>query len=108
MSTPNDTIPGRLFKQAERRPDAPAHQVKSGGVYRPKSYRELADEVKRLGKAMIALGQKPGFTACLLGFNRSEWVAFDVATMAAGGAPAGIYTTCSPEEVAYIVHHAES
>jgi long-chain acyl-CoA synthetase len=28
--------------------------------------------------------------------------------MAAGGAPAGIYTTCSPEEVRYIVHHAES
>ncbi|MRG96963.1 AMP-dependent synthetase/ligase [Polyangium spumosum] len=108
MSTPNETIPGRLFKQAERRPDAPAHHVKSGGVYRPKSYRELADEVKRLGKAMIALGQKPGFTTCILGFNKSEWVAFDVATMAVGGAPAGIYTTCSPEEVAYIVHHAES
>ncbi|MDI1435149.1 AMP-dependent synthetase/ligase [Polyangium sorediatum] len=108
MSTPNETIPSRLFKQAERRPDAPAHQIKSGGVYRPKSYRELADEVKRLGKAMIALGQAPGFTVCLLGFNRSEWVAFNVAAMAAGGAPAGIYTTCSPEEVAYIVHHAES
>ncbi|MDI1482041.1 long-chain fatty acid--CoA ligase [Polyangium sp. y55x31] len=108
MSTPNDTIPSRLFKQAERRPDAPAHHIKSGGVYRPKSYRELADEVKRLGKSMIALGQKPGFTVCILGFNRSEWVAFDVAAMAAGGAPAGIYTTCSPEEVAYIVHHAES
>ncbi|MDC3983101.1 AMP-dependent synthetase/ligase [Polyangium jinanense] len=108
MTTPNDTIPSRLFKQAERRPDAPAHHIKSGGVYRPKSYRELADEVKRLGKAMIALGQKPGFTVCILGFNRSEWVAFDVAAMAAGGAPAGIYTTCSPEEVAYIVHHAES
>ncbi|MDI1444912.1 long-chain fatty acid--CoA ligase [Polyangium sp. 6x1] len=108
MSTPNDTIPSRLFKQAERRPDAPAHHIKSGGVYRPKSYRELADEVKRLGKAMIALGQKPGFTVCILGFNRSEWAAFDVAAMAAGGAPAGIYTTCSPEEVAYIVHHAES
>ncbi len=108
MATPNDTIPARLFKQAERRPDAPAHHVKSGGVYRPKSYRDLADEVKRLGKAMIALDQKPGFTVCILGFNKSEWVAFDVAAMAAGGAPAGIYTTCSAEEVAYIVDHAES
>src|SRR5689334_21226142 len=28
--------------------------------------------------------------------------------MAAGGVPAGIYTTCSPEEVQYIVHHSES
>jgi long-chain acyl-CoA synthetase len=28
--------------------------------------------------------------------------------MVAGGAPAGIYTTCSPEEVAYIVGHSEA
>jgi long-chain acyl-CoA synthetase len=35
-------------------------------------------------------------------------VIFDLATMAAGGAPAGIYTTCSPDEVAYIVNHSEA
>ena len=42
------------------------------------------------------------------GFNRPEWVIFDHAAMMAGGAPAGIYTTCSPEEVQYIVHHSEA
>ncbi len=108
MATPIDSIPRRLFNQAERRPDAPAHHSKKGGVYRPKSYRELSNEVKRLGKAFLALDQKPGFTVCILGFNRSEWVAFDIAAMSVGGVPAGIYTTCSPEEVQYIIHHAES
>ncbi len=108
MATPIDSIPRRLFNQAEQRPDAPAHNSKKGGVYRPKSYRELANEVKRLGKAFIALDQKPGFTVCILGFNRSEWVAFDIAAMSVGGVPAGIYTTCSPEEVQYIINHAES
>lgn len=108
MATPIDSIPRRLFNQAEQRPDAPAHHSKKAGVYRPKSYRELANEVKRLGKAFIALDQKPGFTVCILGFNRTEWVAFDVAAMSVGGVPAGIYTTCSPEEVQYIIHHAES
>ncbi len=103
-----DTIPRRLFTQADRRPNAPAHQSKKAGVYRPKNYRELADEVKRLGKSLIALDQQPGFTVCILGFNRSEWVAFDVAAMAVGGVPAGIYTTCSAEEVQYIINHAES
>lgn len=108
MATPIDSIPRRLFNQAERRPDAPAHHTKKGGVYRPKSYRELSNEVKRLGKAFIALDQKPGFTVCILGFNRTEWVAFDLAAMCAGGVPAGIYTTCSAEEVQYIINHAES
>jgi long-chain acyl-CoA synthetase len=108
MATSIDSIPRRLFNQAERRPDAPAHNSKKGGVYRPKSYRELANEVKRLGKAFVALDQKPGFTVCILGFNRSEWVAFDIAAMSVGGVPAGIYTTCSAEEVQYIINHAES
>jgi long-chain acyl-CoA synthetase len=108
MGTPIDSIPRRLFNQADRRPDAPAHHTKKGGVYRPKSYRELANEVKRLGKAFIALDQKPGFSVCILGFNRTEWVAFDLAAMCVGGVPAGIYTTCSAEEVQYIIHHAES
>jgi long-chain acyl-CoA synthetase len=44
----------------------------------------------------------------ILGFNRPEWVIFDVACMAIGGAAAGIYTTCSPSEVRYIIDHAEA
>ena len=44
----------------------------------------------------------------VLGFNRPEWVIFDVAAMAAGGAPAGIYTTSSPDEVAYVLNHLEA
>jgi long-chain acyl-CoA synthetase len=35
-------------------------------------------------------------------------VTVDLAAMAVGGAAAGIYTTCSPEEVRYIVDHAEA
>ena len=57
---------------------------------------------------MISLGFERGARTCILGFNRPEWVIFDLATMAAGGAPAGIYTTCSPDEVAYILNHSEA
>jgi long-chain acyl-CoA synthetase len=57
---------------------------------------------------LIALGFEPGQTVCILGFNRPEWAIVDIATMGAGGAPAGIYTTCSPVEVRYIVTHAEA
>ncbi len=104
----NDTIVHRLFHQAKTRPEAPAYFEKVNGHYRPTSYREYAEEVRRAAKAMIALGFEAGQTVSILGFNRSEWVIFDVAAMAAGGAPAGIYTTCSHSEVRYIVHHAES
>lgn len=103
-----DSIPRRLFEQARNRPEAPAFYAKSGGIYRPTRYREYAAIVRRAAKTLRALGVGPGKATCVLGFNRPEWVIFHVATMAAGGAAAGIYTSCSAEEVAYIVNHAEA
>ncbi|WP_437622252.1 AMP-dependent synthetase/ligase [Sorangium sp. So ce1151] len=105
---PCDSIPRRLLGQAKVRPEAPAHYVKDGGFWRMTSYREYADEVRRAGKSLIALGVEPGDTVGLLGFNRPEWVVLNVACMAIGGAPAGIYTTCSPEEVRHVLHHSAS
>ncbi|WP_437589542.1 AMP-dependent synthetase/ligase [Sorangium sp. So ce1000] len=105
---PCDSIPRRLLGQATVRPEAPAHYVKEGGFWRMTSFREYAGEVRRAGKALLALGLEPGATVSLLGFNRPEWVVLHVACMAIGGAPTGIYTTCSPEEVRHIVHHAGS
>ncbi|KYF60189.1 hypothetical protein BE04_28365 [Sorangium cellulosum] len=64
--------------------------------------------MRRAARALIALGLSPGDTVCILGFNRPEWVVMNLATMTIGGAPAGIYTTCSASEVQYIVHHPES
>ncbi len=103
-----DTIVQRLLEQAKKRPDAPAYLVKRGGIWHASSWAEYADETQRAARALIRLGFVNGDRTCILGFNRPEWVIFDLATMAAGGAPAGIYTTCSPDEVAYIVNHSEA
>jgi long-chain acyl-CoA synthetase len=111
-----DTIPSRLFRQQRIRPSQPAYLEKRNGSWRTTSWHEYADLVKRAGKALLALGLEPTKarghegvpTVCILGFNRPEWVIMDVAAMAIGGAPAGIYTTCSATEVQYIVHHAEA
>ena len=103
-----DTIPSRLLEQARLRPNAPAYKIRENGVWKATSWAGYADEVKRVGRALIALGFEPGQHTCILGFNRPEWTIFDVATMAVGGAPAGIYTTSSPEEVAYIAGHCEA
>ncbi|MBC7174511.1 MAG: AMP-binding protein, partial [Polyangiaceae bacterium] len=97
-----------MLDQARIRPHAPAYYVREGGVWKGTSWDRYATDVKQAARALIALGLEPGGRTAILGFNRPEWVIFDVATMMAGGAPAGIYTTCSAEEVAYIVHHSES
>jgi long-chain acyl-CoA synthetase len=101
-------IPHRIFEHASRRPTDPAYFTKEQGEWRPTSWQTYADQIRRAGKAMIALGIDPGGTVCIVGFTRPEWVIFDVACMTVGGVPAGIYTTCSPEECEYILDHAEA
>ena len=103
-----DTIPSRLLGQANTRPSAPAYYVRDGGVWRATSWGTYSDQVKQAGRALVALGLDTGSTTTILGFNRPEWVIMNVATMGIGGAAAGIYTTCSPVEVAYIVNHSEA
>jgi len=103
-----ETIPARLFDLAQRRPRAPGYHVRQDGVWHATSFAEYAAQVSRVGRALMALGFEAGQRTCILGFNRPEWTIFDIGTMAAGGAPAGIYTTSSPDEVAYILGHSES
>ncbi len=103
-----DTIPNRLLNRAKNTPNAPAYYVREGGAWKPTNWDTYSDQVIQAGRALIALGFEPGQTSCILGFNRPEWAILDLATMGVGGAPAGIYTTCSPVEVRYIVEHAEA
>ena len=103
-----DTIPARLFAQAEKRPGSPAYFEKVDGSFRPVSWSEYTLSVRRAARALISVGLEPGQHVTILGFNRPEWVIMDLACMAAGGAPAGIYATSSPEEVGYITGHAEA
>lgn len=102
------TIAKRIQEQARTRGNAPAYFVRTANGWQPTSWADYADEVKRAGKAMMALGMEEGAAACMLGFNSPEWTVFDVAAFSIGGVPAGIYTTCSPEEVAYIVAHCDA
>ena len=103
-----DSIPHRLLGQAQTRPTAIAYQTKVNGRWQPTTWRAFVDQVRLAARALIALGFPRGGKVAILGFNRPEWVILDHAAMMAGGAPAGIYTTCSPEEVQYIIHHSES
>ncbi|HZO15776.1 MAG TPA: long-chain fatty acid--CoA ligase, partial [Polyangiaceae bacterium] len=111
-----DTIIARFMKQAEIRPDAPAYHVKDGDNWEATNWADYVKQVRTAGRALLSLGvgrkhngaSGDASCVCILGFNRPEWTVMDLACMAVGGAPAGIYTTCSPPEVAYIVRHTEA
>ncbi|HEX7701781.1 MAG TPA: long-chain fatty acid--CoA ligase [Kofleriaceae bacterium] len=108
MPVPRDTIPQRVLRQANERPSTIAYQAKVDGRWQPTTWRTYVDQIRTAARALIALGLPPGGKISILGFNRPEWVILDHAAMMAGGAPAGIYTTSSADEVQYIIHHSES
>jgi long-chain acyl-CoA synthetase len=103
-----DTIPHRLLEQGKTKPSTVAYQHKVSDRWQPTTYRTFVEQIRSAGRALIALGFPRGGKVAILGFNRPEWVILDHAAMMAGGAAAGIYTTCSAEEVQYIIHHSEA
>ena len=103
-----DTIPARLFRNAVSAAGSAGYLEKVDGAYRPVDWQGYATAVRQAGRALIGLGFAPGQHVAILGFNRAEWVITYLGAMVAGGAAAGIYTTSSADEVAYMVGHAEA
>ncbi len=102
------TIPQRVLDHGQGLGSAPAYHVRGESGWEATSWQTYADEVRRAGAALVALGVEAGQSVCILGANRPEWVIFDVGAMAAGAIPAGIYITSSPGECAYILNHSEA
>jgi long-chain acyl-CoA synthetase len=110
METRGLTIVDVFHRRVAALGDRPAlwRKPRGGGPWQSLSWREYGTLVGRCARGFIALGFEPRQAVTILGFNRVEWVVADLAAMAAGGVPAGIYTTSSAEQAQYIIAHCES
>ncbi len=99
----------QMFREhaAEER-DNPFLWQKHEGVYRPWSWRRVADEAERLSRALIQLGLETGDRVVLVADNRPEWCIADLAVLGAGGITVPAYTTNTERDHAYILDHAEA
>ncbi len=104
----SDTIPARFVAQATVRPGEPAWFTRTEAGWQPTTWAGAVSEARQLARALVSAGFKPGDRLTIAGNNRAEWVLAAHAAMMAGGASAGVYGTCSADEVAYIVSHAEA
>jgi long-chain acyl-CoA synthetase len=102
------TIIHRFHEQAERLEHRPALWTKRNGSYLPLSWREYATKVRRFALGLLSLGFPQGSRLCIMGFNREEWLIADLAAMALGGVPVGLYTTSSAEQLQYLVGHCDA
>jgi long-chain acyl-CoA synthetase len=70
------------------------------------TWSQAALEVRRVARALIALGVGPGDSVSIVGPNRPEWVMADLGALAAGAVPAPIYPTLTPDQTRYIADHS--
>ena len=108
MQQAADTIASRLQRNAARFPEESAYFRKIDGQWVCCNWRQYAEQVRAIGKALIVLGFEPGDIGAILAANSPEWVLFDLACMSIGGAAAGVYLTSSANEAAYVLQHAEA
>lgn len=102
------TMVHQLHAQAERLKDRPALWSKRSGTWQPTSWRQYAQRVKDFALGLLSLGFGAKQSMVVMGFNREEWVVADLAAMACGGVAVGLYTTSSPEQLAYVAGHCEA
>ncbi len=85
-----------------------ALRVKRLGLWEKISWAEYSARVNALAREMIHLGLHAGERVAVLCENRPEWLIADIAIQTARGATVGVYTTSSPEQLAYHVNHSDS
>jgi long-subunit acyl-CoA synthetase (AMP-forming) len=97
-----------LARTAAAHPDRPALRHKVNGAWQAVTWRDYHDQIRRAARGFMALGLGPGECITIIGYNCPEWFVADLAAIAAGGVPAGIYTTNTPEQCQYIAEHCEA
>jgi long-subunit acyl-CoA synthetase (AMP-forming) len=105
---PHETVIDVLMQTTSARPTKPALRRKGPAGWSTLTWSDYQSAVMRAGRALIRLGVNPSDCVVILGGNRPEWFIVNLATIAAGGLPSGIYTTSTPEQCGYIINHCEA
>ncbi len=103
-----ETVLEILEATARAHADRLAMARKRGGVWEKTTWRQYRDAVRQAARALVASGVEPGRGVVILAFNRPEWYVANLAAIAVGARPAGIYTNSTPEQCRYIAEHAEA
>jgi len=103
------TLPQKILQNAEEFGEKPAlSQKKDSGETETLTWSQYSDYVMRISRSLIALGHEEGDRLSIYSFNRKEWFACYAASYFTNGTAVGVYHTCSPDEVEWIVGNSGS
>lgn len=103
-----DSIVDRFLHSSQQNASKPAAWAHQGGVWKYLTWANYAQKCRLFAGALIARDIPPHTHIAILSANAPQWVIADLGAMMARCIPVGIYTTSSPEELAYIARHCEA
>jgi len=103
------TTPEYLISNVEKYANENAISWKDGsGNWISMTWSEFYDTTMGIAKSLIAMGFEAGDKLSIYSYNRMEWYAAYAAANMCNGAAVGVYHTCSPEEVEWVVGNSDS
>lgn len=103
-----DTYPKMLRLNAKEHGNEIALREKDFGLWRVFTWNDYHTRVHDFALGMVELGLKRGDVVGIIGDNRPDWVAAEVAAHAIGGMSLGMYRESLPEEVLYLLTYGET
>ena len=85
-----------------------AHREKELGIWRSHSWAAFLEAARAIGLGLVELGLERGDVVSILSEDNKEWIYADVGVQCVGGIVSGIYTTDSPDQVAYLLRDSGS
>ena len=103
-----DTYPKMLRLNAREFGQDIALREKDLGLWKVFTWNDYHTRVKDFALGMIEVGLKRGDVIGMIGDNRPDWVAAEIAAHAIGGLSLGLYRDVLDEEAAYLLNYGEA
>src|SRR5436853_7467583 len=103
-----DTYPKLLRLNAKEHGREIALREKEFGLWRVFTWNDYQTRVHDFALGMIELGLGKGDVVGIIGDNRPDWVAAEIATHAVGAMSLGLYRDVRDEEAAYLLSYGEA
>jgi long-chain acyl-CoA synthetase len=100
------TLLSLLAERAALDRDKPAVYVKRAGVYRWRTWGEVARDVRRAAAVLRRLGAEPGDRVIQVSENRYEWIVCDLAIQLVGAVHAPVHAQCAGPQLARCINHS--
>ncbi|MDY7038001.1 MAG: AMP-binding protein, partial [Thermodesulfobacteriota bacterium] len=95
------------IERVEMQPNGIAFLYKDRGIYKGVCWKEYLKHVENFCLGLLDLGLQSRDRVAIMGDCCPEWIYSSIAVESAGAIDYGIYSTCSPDEVEFLMGNGE-